>query len=252
MRAKYLIFLFALAGSACLSKNIPARYVPAVSRAAENTQDIENVTARKAPSVLFMTTARYMHTATLLPNGKVLIAGGRSSGGQAVSSAELYDPAAGTFSITGPMSAARAYHTATLLPNGKVLIIGGFTSDSAVVLSSAELYDPVTGTFTDTAEMSVTRNAHVAVLLRNGKVLVAGGGLDNVTATLSSAELYDPSTLTTHIFKTAQVFNQFYGSSPVLKAEPKVARARLVLVESTANVLQNGLRLLGMETLEEM
>ncbi|MBI4349974.1 MAG: hypothetical protein HY550_00900, partial [Elusimicrobia bacterium] len=85
------------------------------------------------PSSGSMTAARYVHTATLLPDGKVLITGGRGSGGAALSSAELYDPADGTVSATGTMGAARVYHTATLLPNGKVLFVGGFTSTSTIV-----------------------------------------------------------------------------------------------------------------------
>jgi hypothetical protein len=67
---------------------------------------------------------RVLHTATLLPNGKVLVAGGDNGGG-ILSSAELYDPASGTWSVTGSLNTARRSHTATLLPNGKVLVEGG-------------------------------------------------------------------------------------------------------------------------------
>ena len=90
-----------------------------------------------------LVTARCYHTATLLPNGKVLVAGGYN-GHSLLSSAELYDPASGTWSATGSLSTARYLHTATLLPNGKVLVAGGFKQ--VVALSSAELYDPATGT----------------------------------------------------------------------------------------------------------
>ena len=72
-----------------------------------------------------MATARCLHTATLLPNGKVLVAGGVDG---VLSSAELYDPASGTWSATGSMGTARDYHTATLLPNGQVLVAGGYKS----------------------------------------------------------------------------------------------------------------------------
>ena len=89
-----------------------------------------------------LNTARGYHTATLLNNGKVLIAGGVDSTNSVSASAELYDPAAGTFSTTGSLNAAREYHTATLLNNGKVLIAGGFNGS---VLASAELYDPRPG-----------------------------------------------------------------------------------------------------------
>jgi hypothetical protein len=139
-----------------------------------------------------MGTERAAHTATLLANGKVLIAGGFNSADN-LATAELFDPATGTFAPTGAMTAARSLHTATLLDhgpaatNGKVLITGGsigFLSD----LAKAELYDPATGTFTATGAMSEGRSEHTATLLANGNVLVAGGAADNV------AELYDPAT----------------------------------------------------------
>ena len=89
-----------------------------------------------------MTGGRADHTATLLPNGKVLIAGGYNNdnglNGTFLASAELYDPTAGTFTVTGSMSVARCNHTATLLPNGMELIAGGFSSTEE--LASAELY----------------------------------------------------------------------------------------------------------------
>jgi uncharacterized delta-60 repeat protein len=127
----------------------------------------------------------YRHTATLLPNGKVLVVGGWV-GIHLSSSAELYDATAGTWTTTGSMSTARYMHTATLLPNGKVLVAGG-EDNSSHILSSAELYDATAGTWTTTGSMSTARYMHTATLLPNGKVLVAGGGS-------SSAEVYDPAT----------------------------------------------------------
>ncbi len=91
-----------------------------------------------------LATARERHTATLLPNGKVLVAGGDNGFLNYLSSAELYDPASGLWSATGSLATARAEHTATLLPNGKVLVAGGI--GSSTYLSSAELYDPASGT----------------------------------------------------------------------------------------------------------
>jgi hypothetical protein len=159
-----------------------------------------------------MGTERASQTATLLPNGKVLIAGGFNST-EVLATAELFDPVAGTLTPTGTMTSARFAHTATLLANGKVLITGG--SDSLVALSdhvsqtaallangkvlagasdgsfdlaTAELFDPDTGTFTATGAMSEVRSQHTATLLANGKVLVAGGTIGNV------AELFDPAT----------------------------------------------------------
>src|SRR6266568_1295733 len=93
-----------------------------------------------------LATARNGHTATLLPNGKVLVAGGRN-GNSILASAELYDPASGTWSATGSLATARAFHTATLLLNGKVLIVAGEGNGAPFVLASAELYDPASGTW---------------------------------------------------------------------------------------------------------
>jgi hypothetical protein len=146
-----------------------------------------------------MTVARLYHTATLLPNGKVLIAGGDTFAGggyQDLGSAELYDPSTGTFALTGSLITPRARHTATLLPNGKVLIAGGSASYAGgtsgyAALASAELYDPSTGTFAATASMSLARCAHRATLLGNGKVLVTAGW-DGAQGDHANADLYDP------------------------------------------------------------
>src|SRR5450759_2287318 len=93
-----------------------------------------------------LATARERYTATLLPNGKVLVAGGLDNTNP-IASAELYDPARGIWTPTGSLGAARDHHTATLLPNGKVLAAGGIDSTSNP-LASAELYDPASGTWT--------------------------------------------------------------------------------------------------------
>jgi hypothetical protein len=132
-------------------------------------------------------TARFRHTATLLPNGKILVAGGDNSSGD-LSSAELYDPASGTWTATGSLGTAREQHTATLLPSGKVLVAGG--DNSSGDLSSAELYDPVSGTWTATGSLGTAHERHTATLLPNGKVLVAGGEGSGFSV-LSSVELYD-------------------------------------------------------------
>src|SRR2546422_259155 len=92
-----------------------------------------------------MVAARYNHTATLFPNGKVLVAGGYN--GPGLSSAELYDPVTGIWTATGSMTALREEHVATLLPNGKVLVAGGYTGFTGGEQSSAELYNPTTGTW---------------------------------------------------------------------------------------------------------
>jgi hypothetical protein len=135
----------------------------------------------------------------------VLIAGGDSSYASttnAEASVELYDPATGTFALTGNMTARRDSHTATLLPNGKVLITGGGPRINGVgyALASAELYDAATGTFAATGDMTVERSEHTATLLNNGKVLIAGGyrrvvgGSPSDTSFPAGVELYDPDT----------------------------------------------------------
>lgn len=131
-----------------------------------------------------MTAGRRGHTATLLPNGKVLVAGG-----YATASAELYDPFTGSFSPTGSMSVTRYRHTATLLPNGEVLIAGGYDRASDSYPTSAELYDPASGTFSPAGTMSQAHYAAAATLLGNGKVLIAGTGSQNKVVSL-----YDPVT----------------------------------------------------------
>jgi Galactose oxidase, central domain/Kelch motif len=146
--------------------------------------------------------ARDLHTATLLPNGKVLIAGGGncsgpacSSGALALTSAELYDAATGLFTPTGSLATARNRHTATLLQNGKVLVTGGKGIDERAfspAVGPAELYDPASGTFSPTGTLNVLRLSHTATLLPNGNVLIAGGNNPNAsTGVLASAELYD-------------------------------------------------------------
>ena len=137
------------------------------------------------------TTARFSHTATILPNGKVLIAGGMEQNGVWLDSAELYDPARGRFSAIGKMSVRRAGATATLLPTGKVLIAGG-NDGSGKSLASAEIYDPDTNTFSATGNLSFPRAHAIAVLLKTGKVLVAGGNAAGDDDQLASAEIYDP------------------------------------------------------------
>jgi len=134
-----------------------------------------------------MPAARAFHTATLLPNGKVLVAGGLGSGGAALASAALYDPTANSWSATGSMTGARSSHTATLLPNNKVLVAGG--QNAGASLATAELFDPTAGTWSATGSMTDARSSHTGTLLSNGTVLVAGGN----PGPLNTAELYDPT-----------------------------------------------------------
>src|SRR5882724_10941523 len=109
--------------------------------------------------------ARFSHTATLLPNNKVLIAGGMERNGVWLDSAELYDPASGHFSAANKMGSRRSGATATLLASGKVLIAGG-SDGSGRSLSSAEIYDPASNTFSRTGEMNSPRGHAVAIALK--------------------------------------------------------------------------------------
>jgi hypothetical protein len=141
-----------------------------------------------------MAVARFRHTATLLPDGRVLIVGGvPADSAIPTSTAEIYDPATGSFTLTGAMNTAREEHTATLIAGGKVLIVGGegpvMGSSGLQVTATAEVYDPSTMSFAPTGSMAEARNSHTATLLMDGTVLVAGGGNNSPTA-----ELYDPST----------------------------------------------------------
>ena len=146
-----------------------------------------------------MATARGFDTATRLADGRVLFAGGDPSvwnfDGPYLASAELYDPATGTFSPTGSLATGRNMHTATPLLDGRVLIAGGNVSGQHP-LASAELYDPATGTFNPTGSLIVARGFHTATLLADGRVLVVGGTSDGWVGAkmLASAEIYDPKT----------------------------------------------------------
>ena len=161
-----------------------------------------------------MAADRYGHTATLLPDGKVLVVGGYQDGSPNGPFAELYDPLSGTWTAAGNMATMRSSHTATLLPNGKVLVAGGYirstrelcgqpsgspSVDCTNPLASAELYDPQTGAWSATQDMLAPRAGHTATLLPDGRVLVAGGnGSADVNpcgchAPLGTAELYDPA-----------------------------------------------------------
>ena len=143
------------------------------------------------PGVL--ATARANHSATLLANGRVLVAGSVDNSGNVSAAAELYDPSSATFLPTGSLTTARGSHTATLLNDGTVLLSGG--GSATAVISNAELYIPTSGTFVATGSLITGRAQHSATLLNSGLALVAGGS-DINSNVLASAELYNPSTKT--------------------------------------------------------
>jgi Abnormal spindle-like microcephaly-assoc'd, ASPM-SPD-2-Hydin/Galactose oxidase, central domain len=140
-----------------------------------------------------MNTPRASFTLELLDTGKVLAAGGSETTlqGSDLSSAELYDPSTGVWTLTGSMAIAVSNRMTALLSDGKVLVAGGNLIGYLTFFSEAELYDPVAGTFTPTASMLVARFAGTAILLASGEVLVAGG--ENTSGVLASAELFQES-----------------------------------------------------------
>ncbi|MBI2058971.1 MAG: hypothetical protein HYT87_04295 [Nitrospirae bacterium] len=135
-----------------------------------------------------MAVPRILHSATLLPSGKVLVAGGHDGVNAAFRSAELYDPPSESWSSTASMSFGRYLHGAVLLPTGEVLVMAG----GHYPLMATELYDPVTSVWSRTGNLQVARQDHSATLLASGKVVVAGGL--NPFGTTDSVEVYERST----------------------------------------------------------
>jgi streptogramin lyase len=166
------------------------------------------------PTKTPMTTGRYMHTATPLPDGRVLVAGGTISKNDrsSLSSSEIFDPASGTWTPTTPLNNARQGHAAALLPDGRVLVAGGLAGrDQGAMLASAEVFDPVSGAWALTGSLGVPRGYFTMTTLEGpdctatsplgycGEVLVTGGFLRGqleeawqTGETTASAELYNP------------------------------------------------------------
>ena len=163
---------------------------------------------------------RFDHTATLLPNGKVLIAGGMARNGIIEPTAELYDPQTGKFSSAGKMLSPRGWGaTATILRSGEVLIAGGGSAsacDVSCYLASAEVYDPSSGTFTAVGNMTARRAGASAILLQDGDVLIVGGNEASGDEQVASAELYHPSTRT---FSTTGSMRSLAGASVLLQLQ---------------------------------
>lgn len=140
-----------------------------------------------------MSIARTGHTATLLTDGTVLVAGGVNPASVIEASAEIYDPATGNFIPVGNMAEWRFSHTASLLGDGRVLIVGGYSGDSAFPspTQTAEIYDPATQSFSPAGDMPQAAALHIASVLLDGTVLVAGGtdSCDSQTA----VAIFDPA-----------------------------------------------------------
>jgi hypothetical protein len=170
-----------LTAAACMVTMAPSAPTPSA-----NAGSIVNGTEMLSP--------RSGHTATLLPDGRVLIAGGMRRNQQFYKSAELFDPKAGRFSATGDMLMARVGHVAVLLKSGKVLIAGGWIGNG--VTDEAELYDPSAGKFTAIAHMLTKRGRPDATLLEDGNVLITGGANSGGAGTnIVATEIFDAATL---------------------------------------------------------
>jgi hypothetical protein len=208
-------------------------------------------------------------TATLLPNGEVLVVGGVNEFGSCLSAAELYNPTTGRWTSTGSMSEARCYHSATLLSTGNVLVAGG-SSTSGIngipgpTVTSAELYNPSTGEWQTTGSPNLARENAAATLLANGEVLLAGGvnvNDEGSKTVATTAELYNPSSgvwsvtgsplaglyPSSALLENNDVLftNQFYSpataSWTATGPVPRQASApRLVTMLPTGNVLGSG------------
>jgi N-acetylneuraminic acid mutarotase len=143
-------------------------------------------------------TPRDGHTATLLPNGNVVIAGGQNNN-QVTASSEVYSPTLDSWTVEGHLNVARSSASAVLLTNGEVLIAGGCVADClGATTTSAELYHSLGGTWTPTNAMETARVYFSMVRMHNGEILVAGGctGLDvnGCTGVTNKAEIYNPAT----------------------------------------------------------
>jgi hypothetical protein len=174
-----------------------------------------------------MATGRTAHTATLLPNGKVLVAGGTDATAKNLASAETYDPGTGNFSaVTGTMTVTRSAHTANLftsgLNSGKVLLGGGL-DDSGKARNTAELFDPGSAGFAATNNMVSARANHTATLQSDGSTILLAGGLDGSGAALASVELFDSSAGS--FAATGSLATARYNHTATLLANGKVLAA---------------------------
>lgn len=174
--------------------------------ASPNTE-IFDPTTSKFVAAERMNEGRWLHTATRLKDGRVLIVGGRNNNCTSncpiysLNSAEIYDPSTGIYTSTGSLQISRFNHTATVLQDGRVLILGGQTTEDLGTgndqVAAAEVYDPATGQFSTWTSLLVPRSSHQAVELLNGKILIMGGLRASAVGT-DQTEIFDPETGESH------------------------------------------------------
>ena len=190
-----------------------------------------------------MAQSRYVHTATVLSNGKVLITGGAYNGNVALKNCELYDPATNIWSTVASMAGSRYFHTATVLPNGKVLVAGG--TNGSNFINSCELYDPATNTWSAAPSMANNHYAHTSTVLSNGKVLVTGGY--NGNQALNNCELYDPAT-NTWSAAPSMTFRRYYHTATVLSNGKVLVTGGIGSVSSSCELYDPGTNTWGAAT----
>jgi N-acetylneuraminic acid mutarotase len=203
-------------------------------------------------------TARTQHTATALPDGRVLIAGGRSERAtDALASTELFDPASNTWKPGPAMGRSRAAHTATLLIDGRVLVVGGTApaadgSSRFDSLASAEVFDPKRATWTPVGSLAEARNGHTATRLLDGQVLIVGGARQHQH--LTSVERFDPKTQTFFSCQPLAVGRWLHEA--VLLKDGKVVvlagRSNAAKADSGVTVPKPGVAVASVEWLEDL
>ena len=177
--------------------------------------------------------ARSGHTATLLYDGRVLIAGGWSETSAPRDSVEIYDPGSGTFARVGRLQSPRTVHSATLLADGRVLLAGGY-GPGAVAQASTEIFDPATGTFASGGNLAHAQVGHTATLLQDGHVLIAGGQpwpTAGNAVDAAGAEIHDPAAGRSTPAGRHAVVNTLYppATGPILPRATALADGTVLL-----------------------